>query len=76
MIAKMLQSMFQDGHDESISSKRVITFLAFILCGIAFIANLFWGYKIDNILYESMSYIVMAGLGVTIAEKFAPRSKE
>lgn len=71
-----LHSMLQDGHDKSISSKRVITLLSFILCGIAFIANLFWGFKIDSFLYESMSYIAMTGLGVTVAEKFASRHKE
>ena len=68
--------MLQDGHDKSISSRRVVTLLAFILCGIAFIANLFWGYKIDSFLYESMSYITMTGLGVTVAEKFVSRNKE
>lgn len=67
----MLKSMLRDGHNGSISSKRVITFLAFILCGIAFISNLFFGYKIDSFLYQSMAYIVMAGLGVTVAEKFS-----
>lgn len=68
-----LASILQDGHDKSISSKRVVTLFAFVLCGIAFIANLFWGYKIDQFLYDSMSYITMTGLGVTVAEKFASR---
>ena len=67
--------MFQDGHNQNISSKRVVTFLAFLLCGIAFLANLFFGYKIDEFLYESMSYIAMTGLGVTVAEKFAPKQR-
>lgn len=67
--------MFQDGHNQSISSKRVVTFLAFLLCGIAFLCNLFFGYKIDQFLYESMSYIAMTGLGVTVAEKFAPKQR-
>lgn len=67
--------MFQDSHDKSISSKRVVTFLAFLLCGIAFISNLFWGYKIDDYIYESMCYIAMTGLGVTVAEKFASKQK-
>lgn len=70
-----LRSMLQDGHNNSISSKRVVTLLAFLLCGIAFIANLFWGFKIDEVLYESMSYIAMTGLGVTVAEKFASKQK-
>jgi hypothetical protein len=65
--------MLQDGLDGTVSSKRVITFLAFLLCAIAFLANLFFGYKIDSFMYESMSYIVMAGLGVTVAEKFSSK---
>ena len=72
----MWLSLLQDGHDKSISSKRVVTLLAFLLCGVAFISNLFWGYKIDTFLYEGMSYIAMTGLGVTVAEKFASRHKE
>lgn len=71
----MIESMLKDGHDGSLSSKRVITFLAFILCAIAFLANLFFNYKIDTFLYESMAYIVMAGLGVTVAEKFSSKSE-
>lgn len=66
--------MLADGADGSISSKRVITFLAFILCSIAFIANLFFGMKIDAFMFETMAYIVMAGLGVTVAEKFSVRN--
>lgn len=69
----MLKSMLQDGHNGSLSSKRVVTFLAFLLCAIAFLANLFFGYTIDSFMYESMSYIVMAGLGVTVAEKFSSK---
>lgn len=66
--------MFQDGIDGSLSSKRVVTFLAFLLCAIAFIANLFWGYKVETFMYEGMIYLAMAGLGVTVAEKFSSRS--
>jgi cellulose synthase/poly-beta-1,6-N-acetylglucosamine synthase-like glycosyltransferase len=57
--------------DPAISSKRVITFLAFFLCGSAFIAMMF-GYPIDQKLFDSMMYIVIAGLGFTASEKFAP----
>jgi hypothetical protein len=63
--------MLSDGIDENLSSKRVVTFLAFVLCGIAFIANLFWGLKIDAVLFEGMMYIAIAGLGLTASEKFA-----
>jgi hypothetical protein len=67
--------MLEDGQNGSISSKRVITFIAFLLCGLNFICNLFWGLAVHSQIYESMIYLTMAGLGVTIAEKFAPTNK-
>ena len=69
-----LKSMLADGVDGSVSSKRVITTLAFLLCAVGFIANLFWGFKIDEFIYNSMMYIVIGGLGFTGLEKFAPKS--
>ena len=55
----------------AVSSKRVITFLAFLLCGAAFIAMIY-GYPIDTKIFDSMMYIVIAGLGFTASEQFAP----
>jgi hypothetical protein len=55
----------------AISSKRVITFLAFLMCASAFIAMIL-GHTIDTKLFDSMMYIVIAGLGFTASEKFAP----
>jgi hypothetical protein len=70
-----LVSIFQsDAQSDGISSKRVVTFLAFIFCSIAFFANLFFGFKIDTHLFDGMMYIAIAGLGVTVAEKFAPKA--
>jgi len=66
-----MKSMLSDSHDGSVSSKRVVTLLAFLLCAIAFIANLFWGFKIDEFIYNSMIFVVISGLGVTGLEKFA-----
>jgi hypothetical protein len=57
--------------DPAVSSKRVITFLAFLLCAGAFIAMIL-GHSIDQKLFDSMMYIVIAGLGFTASEKFAP----
>lgn len=71
-----LKSMLSDGINDCVSSKRVVTFLAFILCTIAFVSDLFFGLKIDSGTYESMMYIVIAGLGFTASEKFAPKQKE
>jgi hypothetical protein len=56
--------------DPTISSKRVITFLAFLLCAAAFIAMIL-GHTIDTKLFDSMMFIVIAGLGFTASEKFA-----
>jgi hypothetical protein len=57
--------------DPAVSSKRVVTFLAFLLCAAAFIAMIL-GHPIDQKLFDSMMYIVVAGLGFTASEKFAP----
>lgn len=73
---KILYSMLKDGEDDTISSRRVVTFLSFILCAIAFIANLFWGFEVKQFMFESMIYLAMAGLGVTVAERFAPKGKK
>ena len=61
------------GIDGDISSKRVITFLAFLLCSVAFISNIFWKYEVDIKLFENMMYIVVAGLGFTASEKFTSK---
>jgi hypothetical protein len=61
--------MLQDGIDKSVSSKRVITFLAFLLCAGGFVADIL-GYKISPAIFDSMMYIVIAGLGFTASEKF------
>lgn len=65
-----LTSMLQDGDNASVSSKRVITFLAFLLCAGGFVADIV-GYKVTPALFESMMYIVIAGLGFTASEKFS-----
>jgi hypothetical protein len=68
-----LKSMLSDGTNDSVSSKRVITFLAFLLCAAAFIESTWFGGKIDSNLYNSLMYIVVAGLGFTASEKFASK---
>ena len=64
-----VKTMLSD--DPAVSSKRVITFLAFLLCAAAFIAMIL-GHPIDQNLFDSMMFIVIAGLGFTASEKFAP----
>jgi hypothetical protein len=67
-----IKSMLADGVNGSVSSKRVITLLAFIVCVYGFIADIH-GYKVTPALFESMIYIVIAGLGFTASEKFAKK---
>ena len=55
------------------SSKRLVTMLATFLVAMGYVANLFWEYKVEQFMFESMMYIVIAGLGITGAEKFAPK---
>ena len=68
--------MLTNGTDECISSKRVITLLAFIMCSVAFIVDLFTDYETKPYLFDAMMYIVVAGLGFTASEKFASKNKE
>ena len=68
-----LRSMAADGADGSISSKRVITVMATFLVGLAFLLNLFVGMVVDKNMYDSMMMIVIAGMGTTVAEKFAKK---
>jgi hypothetical protein len=58
------------------SSKRTVTFICVLLMATGFLANLFGGFKIDQFIYESIMYIVIAGLGFSGAEKFAPKKGE
>lgn len=69
----ILTSMLSDGTNNSISSKRVVTLIAFILCSIAFMVDLLSQYKANPKLFDSMMFIVIAGLGFTASEKFAPK---
>ena len=67
-----LKSMVSDGTDV-VSSKRVITFLTFLICAAAFISQTWFGTSIDHKVFDSLMFIVIAGLGFTASEKFAPK---
>jgi hypothetical protein len=64
--------MLSDGCNGTVSSKRVITLLAFIICVYGFVADVH-GYKVTASLFDSMIYLVIAGLGFTASEKFAKK---
>ena len=67
-----LTSMLSDGVNGTISSKRTVTILAFLMCSGGFVASI-CGYNVDSKLFDSMMYIVIAGLGFTASEKFTKR---
>lgn len=68
-----IEDLVSDG--SKISSKRLVTLLSFILIAIGFLANLFWNFTIEEFIYSSIMYIVIAGLGIVGAEKFAKSKK-
>jgi len=65
-------SMLSDGINATVSSKRVVTLLAFLMCAVGFIAMV-CGYPLDSKIFDSMMYIVIAGLGFTASEKFSKK---
>lgn len=67
--------MLADSIDNSVSSKRTVTLVAFLLCAAGFIGDLVWDKKVDPNVYEAMMYIVIAGLGFTASEKFSKQKK-
>lgn len=70
---KWLNSLLGDGINGSVSSKRVVTLLAFLLCAVAFLTELFTDYSVSIHTLDSMMYIVIAGLGFTASEKFTKK---
>ena len=70
-----ITSMLSDGSNNTVSSKRTVTILAFLLCSGGFIASI-CGYTVDSKLFESMMYIVIAGLGFTASEKFTNKDQK
>lgn len=70
-----LYSMVKDSHDGSVSSKRVITLVAFIIISVSYLYDQFTIHSADKELFDSMIYLVIAGLGFTASEKFARKDK-
>lgn len=73
-IISNLKGMLADNVDHNmLSSKRVVAFLAFICLMIAFFVDLFTDNTVTQGVLDSMVWIVVAGLGFTGLEKFAPK---
>ena len=63
-----LKNMLSSG--SKLSSKRVVTFVCLLFMLIGYIANLFWNFEVADNMFESLQWIVMAGLGFTASENF------
>lgn len=74
-IVEYLKGMLADGSGTP-SSKRIISVVFAILIGIGYCANLFYGLKVDDNLLDAVMMVVIAGLGITGVEKFAPRKSD
>lgn len=61
-----------------VSSKRLVTLVAFIMMATGFISNLYWDFTIEPEIYDSMKWIVISGLGFVATEQFktTPPKKE
>lgn len=57
-----------DGH---LSSKRLITFLAFVVLIVTWFSNLYFDFGFDDKIIDPFTYIVLGGLGTIIGEKFS-----
>ena len=71
----IISSMLSDSANVTVSSKRTVTILAFLMCSGGFVASI-CGYTVDSKLFESMMYIVIAGLGFTASEKFTNKDQK
>lgn len=69
-------SLLSDKVNGTISSKRFITLAAFAMCSVAFMSELFTTYKVSKEAFDSMMYIVIAGLGFTASEKFTKKEEK
>ena len=57
-----------------VSSKRFVTFTCLLFMIIGYVANLFWNFEVADNMFESLQWIVMAGLGFTMGENFANKN--
>jgi len=69
-----LKNMLSSG--SKVSSKRVVTFICLLFMIIGYVANLFWNFEVASNMYESLQWIVMAGLGFTASENFGNQTAE
>lgn len=75
MINFLIKALSGEGESNP-SSKRLITFLAFLLLATGVIAELFFEKKLNPQTLDAIMYVVLGGLGLTASEKFATKEKK
>lgn len=60
--------------DGKVSSKRLITLLAFIVFSIGYMSNLYFDFAVSEQFNTVLEYVILVGIGATASEKFAKRS--
>ena len=59
-----IKNMLSSG--SKVSSKRVVTFICLLFMLIGYVANLFWNFEVADNMFESLQWIVMAGLDLQL----------
>ncbi len=72
-VKKYLHELISDANG-SPSTKRLIIILCTILMATGYIANLFWGYTVEEFMFNAIMYVIIGGMGITGVEKFAPKA--
>lgn len=70
-----LSEVFQDVNG-SLSHKRVITIVAFLLFCFAFAINIFFSIEIDINMINTIEMIILGGMGVSVIEHFGRKKDE
>ena len=73
---KFLSQMLTAEGEQQPSSKRVITFLAFLLLATGFLVELFFEKKLNPQTLDVIMYVVLGGLGFTASEKFTSKEEK
>jgi hypothetical protein len=56
------------------SSKRLILILCTVLITVGYLANLFWGYTVEEFMFNAIMFVIIGGMGITGVEKFASKN--
>jgi hypothetical protein len=75
MMNFLIRTLSGEGENNP-SSKRLITFLAFLLLAMGFIAELFFQRTVTPAMLEAVMYVVLGGLGFTASEKFVAKREK